>query len=178
VPPYGRGLNGWFEAGVQKQLQTRLCCLRSPHPGVDFQGGRTGALQHFIKFFALQRMEHHHFVQAVHKLGRKLPRAASTAVLSTFSFNPLAGMSFDWTKPIPPCISSVISPPPRFEVRKITVCDRSTLRLSPTLKSLYPVSEGAVAKVRRSLCHPWPAILPDAAFQGLDDDLSLGLFES
>src|SRR5271165_2582848 len=63
--------------------------------------------------------------------GENFRRAASTAVLSTFSFNPLAGMSFGRMKPIPPCINSVISPPPRFEVRKITVCDRATLRLSP-----------------------------------------------
>src|SRR5208283_5271082 len=30
-------------------------------------------VRHFIKFVALQRMERHHFVQAVHKLGGKLP---------------------------------------------------------------------------------------------------------
>src|SRR6184192_2863081 len=34
-------------------------------------------------------------------------------------------------KPMPPCIISVISPPPRFEVRKMTVWERSTRRLSP-----------------------------------------------
>src|SRR6266446_4097902 len=32
---------------------------------------------------------------------------------------------------MPPCINSVISPPPRLDVRKITVCERSTRRLSP-----------------------------------------------
>src|ERR1700735_2341469 len=34
---------------------------------------------------------------------------------------------------MPPCISSVISPLPRFDVKKITVFDKSTRRLSPSV---------------------------------------------
>src|SRR5207244_13213604 len=46
----------------------------------------------------------------------------------------------------PPVISSVISPPPRFEVRKIIVADRSTRRLSPSVSV-------ALSKIPSSNCH-------------------------
>src|SRR5580700_2175426 len=60
--------------------------------------------------------------------------AASAAVFSTFSSS--RGFESAGTvgaNPIPPVISSVISPPPRFDVMKIIVCDRSTRRLSPSV---------------------------------------------
>ncbi len=66
--------------------------------------------------------------------GENFLRAASIAVRSTFSSSPVSGLSVGCTNPIPPCISSVISPPPRLDVRKITVCDKSTLRLSPKVR--------------------------------------------
>src|SRR6266478_5343487 len=78
--------------------------------------------------------------------GENLRRAASTAVRSTFWSSPASGISMGCTKPIPPCISSVISPPPRLEVRKITVCDRSTRRLSPSVNV-------ALSKIPSSSCH-------------------------
>src|SRR6266478_30420 len=65
--------------------------------------------------------------------GANFLRAASTAVHSTFTSRPSIGLSFGWMKPIPPCINSVISALPRFEVMKITVCERSTRRLSPSV---------------------------------------------
>ena len=76
-------------------------------------------------------MEHHHFVQPVHEFRRKLPSRRFHRRPFDFLSSPAAGLSFGWMKPIPPSINSVISPPPRFEVRKITVCDKSTRRLSP-----------------------------------------------
>jgi len=69
--------------------------------------------------------------------GENFLLAASTAVLSTFSSRSAAGLSFGWMNPIPPVISSVISPPPRFDVMKITVCDKSTRRLSPNVKVAF-----------------------------------------
>src|SRR6266568_3361177 len=48
--------------------------------------------------------------------------------------------------PIPPSINSVIAPPPRFDVRKITVCDKSTLRLSPNVSV-------ALSNIPNSNCH-------------------------
>src|SRR2546425_793324 len=68
------------------------------------------------------------------------------AVFSTFSSNPVVALSLGWTNPIPPCINSVISPPPRFDVRKITVCDKSTLRLSPNVSV-------ALSSIPSNSCH-------------------------
>src|SRR6266852_6102330 len=47
---------------------------------------------------------------------------------------------------MPPVINSVISPPPRFEVKKITVCDKSTFRLSPNVSV-------ALSNIPSSNCH-------------------------
>ena len=47
---------------------------------------------------------------------------------------------------MPPVINSVISPPPRFDVRKIIVCDRSTRRLSPSVSV-------ALSRIPSSNCH-------------------------
>jgi len=47
--------------------------------------------EHFLELLALQRVEHDHLIQAVHELRRKLRRAASVAVRSTFSSRPAAG---------------------------------------------------------------------------------------
>ncbi len=58
-------------------------------------------------------------------------------------------LSAGCTKPRPPVISSVISPPPRFEVRKIIVAERSTRRLSPSVSV-------ALSKIPSSNCHSAP----------------------
>src|ERR1700751_5738317 len=48
--------------------------------------------------------------------------------------------------PIPPSIRSAIWLPPKFEVRKMTVCDKSTLRLSPSVSV-------ALSSIPNSSCH-------------------------
>ncbi len=57
--------------------------------------------------------------------GENLRRAASTAVRVTFTSSPSEGLSIGWIKPMPPFISSEISLLPRFDVMKISVCDRT-----------------------------------------------------
>ena len=72
--------------------------------------------------------------------------AASDAIRSTFSSRRDFGSGpTAAAKPIPPTISSVISPAPRFEVIKIIACDRSIRRLSPRVKD-------ALSKIPRSNC--------------------------
>ena len=78
--------------------------------------------------------------------GENFLRAASTAVRATFTSRPIIGLSSGWMKPIPPCISSMISAPPKFEVMKITVCERSTRRLSPSVRV-------ALSSMPRRSCH-------------------------
>ena len=79
--------------------------------------------------------------------GENFRRAASTAVRSTFSSSPVDRLVLRLNKAHSrPCISSVISPPPRFDVRKITVCDKSTRRLSPSVKV-------ALSNMPSSNCH-------------------------
>src|SRR5438034_5721174 len=48
--------------------------------------------------------------------------------------------------PYPPPINSVISPPPKFDVRNITVCDKSTRRLSPNVNV-------ALSSIPNNNCH-------------------------
>ena len=72
--------------------------------------------------------------------------AASCAVRSTFTSSLSSVLSVGCTNPIPPVINSVISPPPRFDVRKIIVCDRSTRRLSPSVSV-------ALSRIPSSNCH-------------------------
>src|ERR1700747_2411484 len=103
-------------------------------------------LQDFIKLRALQRMEHDHLIYRFINSGENFRLAASTAVLSTFSGNPVTALSFGWMNPMPPCIRSAISLLPRLEVRKITVCDKSTLRLSPKVNV-------ALSSIPSSSCH-------------------------
>jgi len=97
----------------------------------------------------MQRMEHHYLVQPVHEFWRKLPaRCLNRGALH------LLVQSSDWLvlrldETIPPCINSVISPPPRFEVKKITVCDKSTGDYRLTSKSLCPTCPAAIATVHR-----------------------------
>src|SRR5277367_2492962 len=73
--------------------------------------------------------------------------AASDAVFSTFSSNPnFVSVRCTGANPNPPVISSVISTPPKFDVMKIIVCDKSTRRLSPSVKV-------ALSKIPNSNCH-------------------------
>ena len=73
--------------------------------------------------------------------------AASDAVFSTFSSSRgLESAGTVGANPIPPVISSVMSLPPRFDVRKIIVCDKSTRRLSPSVSV-------ALSKIPKSNCH-------------------------
>ena len=91
-------------------------------------------------------MKHHHFVQPVHEFRRKLAsRRFHRRALHLF-VQPVVRLVLGCTNPIPPVISSVISPPPRFDVRKITVCDRSTRRLSPSVNV-------ALSRIPSSNCH-------------------------
>src|SRR3989442_11321625 len=78
--------------------------------------------------------------------GENFRFAASVAVRSTLLSSLSSPLSAGCTNPMPPVISSVISPPPRFEVRKIIVADRSTRRLSPSVSV-------ALSKIPSSNCH-------------------------
>ena len=61
-------------------------------------------IQHLIQFLALQGMEHHDFVQAIHEFWRELPPRPLPRRSCTFSCNPVVALSFGWMNPIPPCI--------------------------------------------------------------------------
>src|ERR1700723_3661018 len=79
--------------------------------------------------------------------GANFRLAASEAVFSTFSSSPaLVSARCSGANPSPPVINSVISTPPKFDVMKIIVCDKSTRRLSPSVKV-------ALSKIPSSSCH-------------------------
>src|SRR5437016_12317690 len=67
--------------------------------------------------------------------GGNLLRAASTAVAFTCSSSLAVGLSSARTNPKPSDIKSVMARPPKLEVRKIKVCEKSTRRLSPNVRS-------------------------------------------
>src|SRR5256712_695178 len=78
--------------------------------------------------------------------GENFRFAASVAVRSTLLSSLSSPLSAGCTNPMPPVITSVIPPPPRSEVRKIIVADRSTRRLSPSVSV-------ALSKIPSSNCH-------------------------
>src|SRR5882724_4765667 len=103
-------------------------------------------LQHFVQFLTFQGMEDHDFVQAIHELWRELPprRFHRGPLHFLVQSGCLLVLRLDETHT--PCIRSAIWLPPRFEVRKITVCDKSTFRLSPSVSV-------ALSSIPNSSCH-------------------------
>ena len=73
--------------------------------------------------------------------------AASDAVRSTFSSKSCFVLRPHLRRKAQPTSHQlVISPPPRFDVMKIIVCDKSTRRLSPSVNV-------ALSKIPNSNCH-------------------------
>src|SRR5713101_1556072 len=103
-------------------------------------------IQHFLELFTPQRVENNHFVEAVHKFGREFPSRRFHGCALHFFVQASDGLVLRLNKAMPPSMSSAISPPPKLEVRKITVCERSTFRLSPKVSV-------ALSSIPSSICH-------------------------
>jgi len=78
-------------------------------------------------------------VEAVHEFWRRICAVRLPAQYRcTFLVQARSRLHSGWTKPKPPCISSAIHRHPGWTSEKITVCDKSTLRLSPNVSRLCP----------------------------------------
>src|SRR5207245_11205314 len=139
VSPFSQQILPRFRRHPEQKLPPR----RLQHPLLHYPQLN---LQNLLQLLRPQGMKHHHLVQPVHEFRRKLPLGCFRRVRSTLLSSLSSPLSAGCTNPRPPVISSVISPPPRFEVRKIIVADRSTRRLSPSVSV-------ALSKIPSSNCH-------------------------